>query len=530
MTLPPGVGRRDFSAALRAFASAVGTEWVFSDAEDVSLYRDAYSPFWDENDERVASAAVAPHSLEQVQEVVRIANRYRIPLYAISTGKNLAYGGSAPVLSGSVVLDLKRMNRVLEVNEQNAYALVEPGVSYFDLYRHIQDRGLKLMLDVPTPGWGSLVGNALDHGVGMTPLRDHFGAQCGMEVVLADGSVLRTGMGALPGAKTWSQYKYGIGPYADGIFSQSNFGIVTKMGFWLLPEPEVVRALRVSAPRHDDVIPMVAILANLVYSGVIDSQFLLDSPVLNGPRDGEFEALAASEGGGDAAQWDRYARARDSRFWEASFTFYGPEPIVDARWVYVVQRYSSIPGIQFADGPTYRFPMSAETRERARDKAMLGIPSLANFGERTMTRYGIADGHIDFAVVVPMAGQDVLEALKVIGGALAQADVGASLGMMSSFHPRTMLLVSSFPTWRGNREANLRVRAEYERIVKLAAEHGWGQYRAHAGFMDLAMSTYSMDDNALSRFHATLKDALDPNGILSAGRYGIWPKQIRERE
>ena len=60
-----------------------------------------------------------------------------IPLYAISTGRNLAYGGSAPVYSGSVVLDLKRMNRVLEVNERNAYALVEPGVSYFDLYEHI---------------------------------------------------------------------------------------------------------------------------------------------------------------------------------------------------------------------------------------------------------------------------------------------------------------------------------------------------------------------------------------------------------
>jgi 4-cresol dehydrogenase (hydroxylating) len=45
--------------------------------------------------------------------------------------------------------------------------------------------------------------------------------------------------------------------------------------------------------------------------------------------------------------------------------------------------------------------------------------------------------------------------------------------------------------------------------------------------MDLALSTYSMNDNALSRFHATLKDALDPNGILSAGRYGIWPKHLR---
>ena len=199
MTLPPGVGRRDFSAALRAFASAVGTEWVFSDAEDVSSTATPIPRFGTRTKSVSHRRPSRRHSLEQVQEVVRIANRYRIPLYAISTGKNLAYGGSAPVLSGSVVLDLKRMNRVLEVNEQNAYALVEPGVSYFDLYRHIQDRGFKLMLDVPTPGWGSLVGNALDHGVGMTPLRDHFGAQCGMEVVLADGSVLRTGMGATSG-------------------------------------------------------------------------------------------------------------------------------------------------------------------------------------------------------------------------------------------------------------------------------------------------------------------------------------------
>jgi hypothetical protein len=237
------VGQREFSTAIRQFEEAVGKEWVFTSDEDLALYRDAYSPFWGEEQERIASAAVAPDTVAQVQQVVRTANRYRIPLYTISTGRNLAYGGSAPALSGSVVLDLKRMNRVVEVSEQNAYALVEPGVSYFDLYRYIQERGLKLMIDVPTPGWGSPLGNALDHGGGVTPMRDHFSTQCGMEVVLANGEVLRTGMGALPGAETWQQYKFGIGPYVDGIFSQSNFGVVTKMGLWLLPEPEVVRAL-----------------------------------------------------------------------------------------------------------------------------------------------------------------------------------------------------------------------------------------------------------------------------------------------
>ena len=138
MAIPPGVSERDFQRTIDRFESVVGKDWVFTSAEDVALYRDAYSPLWSEEDEKVASAAVAPDSAEQVQEIVRIANEYRVPLYPISTGRNLGYGGAAPALSGSVVIDLKRMNKILEVDEQSAYALVEPGVSYFDLYRHIQ--------------------------------------------------------------------------------------------------------------------------------------------------------------------------------------------------------------------------------------------------------------------------------------------------------------------------------------------------------------------------------------------------------
>lgn len=62
-----------------------------------------------------------------------------------------------------------------------------------------------------------------------------------MEVVLPNGEVLRTGMGALPGKDgadnpTWQSFQAAYGPYVDGIFCQSNYGIVTKMGFWLMPE------------------------------------------------------------------------------------------------------------------------------------------------------------------------------------------------------------------------------------------------------------------------------------------------------
>src|SRR5262245_58438522 len=104
MRTPPGISAEIFSKALQEFAAVVGKAWVFTSDEDLDLYRDSYSPLKDASDERVASAAVAPASAEEVQAIVRIANREGIPLYAISTGKNLGYGGAAPAYSGSVVL------------------------------------------------------------------------------------------------------------------------------------------------------------------------------------------------------------------------------------------------------------------------------------------------------------------------------------------------------------------------------------------------------------------------------------------
>src|SRR5246127_4019961 len=107
---PPGVSAAPFKDALKALAAIAGPEGVLVSEEDRHTYLDAFAP--GNPDEHAASAAVAPKSAEEVQAIVKAANRYRIPLWPVSTGRNLAYGGSAPVLRGSVVLDLKRMNRV----------------------------------------------------------------------------------------------------------------------------------------------------------------------------------------------------------------------------------------------------------------------------------------------------------------------------------------------------------------------------------------------------------------------------------
>lgn len=126
MILPVGVSEKNFNEAIAKFEEAIGKEWVFKSDEDVRLYRDAYSAEWDEPSEPIPSLALAPKEASEVQAIVRIANEYKIPLFPISTGKNLGYGGSAPNRRGYVIVDLKRMNKKLRLMIGEIFALLSP--------------------------------------------------------------------------------------------------------------------------------------------------------------------------------------------------------------------------------------------------------------------------------------------------------------------------------------------------------------------------------------------------------------------
>src|SRR5690606_17544492 len=188
LSLPEGLSLQQFEAALRAFAGVVGDDWVLATDLDRDTYLDQFA--WDEA-AHAPSAAVAPETAEQVQAIVRMANEHRTPLWVISRGKNFGYGGAAPVMKGAVVLDLSRMKRI-EIDVDNAVALLEPGVGFFDLYDHIQANNIPLWLSVPGNSWGSVVGNALDRGVGYTDYGEHASKIHGLEVVLPTGEFVRT--------------------------------------------------------------------------------------------------------------------------------------------------------------------------------------------------------------------------------------------------------------------------------------------------------------------------------------------------
>ena len=223
--------------------------------------------------DRRPSGVVYPGSTAEVQTIVRLANEFRTPLYSISTGENSGLGLKSPFQEGCVIVDVgKRMNRILEIDETLCFAEIEPGASYQHLYDALGQRGHTLMMDTTSgPPEGGIVGNTLDKGAGYTPYFDHFGMSCGLEVVLGDGRILRTADGALPGAKTWHVAKYGYGPYLDGLFLQSNFGIVTRLGVWLMPRPPAIRSFFFLFPDDEDFGDIIELVRPLKLNNVVPS-------------------------------------------------------------------------------------------------------------------------------------------------------------------------------------------------------------------------------------------------------------------
>ena len=138
--LAPGVRKADLAAALQAFRGVVGDEWVAGNAGSLKPWSKSYTP--DPSGRHAPVGAVCPDSVEQVQAILKIANQYRQPLWPVSTGKNMGYGSTTTAAPGQVVLDLKRMNRILSVDVELCTALVEPGVTYQQLRDYLDEHNI----------------------------------------------------------------------------------------------------------------------------------------------------------------------------------------------------------------------------------------------------------------------------------------------------------------------------------------------------------------------------------------------------
>jgi 4-cresol dehydrogenase (hydroxylating) len=257
----------DLEGALGAWRDSLGPENVIVDA---AMLRAAETAAFATAQE--VSGILRPKDAEQVGMCLKIANQYRSPVYAISSGKNWGYGSSVPVQGGCVILDLARLNEIVDYSEELAYVTLQPGVTQGQLYEYLRQRNSRLWMDATgsSPDY-SIIGNTVERGFGHTPHGDRFNHVCGMEVVLPSGEIIHTGFGRFSNAKPAKVYRWGVGPYMDGLFTQSNLGVVTQMTLWLMPAPAYFQAFNIFIERDDQLEEVIDALRPLRLDGTIKS-------------------------------------------------------------------------------------------------------------------------------------------------------------------------------------------------------------------------------------------------------------------
>jgi len=266
-TTTPTTKGGELASAIEELKKLVGVEYVRLDSDTIQQLSKSTVP-----DRTTPVASVLPSSVEQVQGVLRICSRYGIPVHPISTGHNWGYSDTCAPTDGQLILDLHRMNRIIEVNAELAYAVVEPGVTQGQLGEYLRANGVPLMVDCTGAGPDtSMIGNTMERGLGHSPNGDRFANCCAMEVVLADGRLLKTGFARFEGAEVAHLHKQGVGPSIDGLFTQSNFGVVTRMTIWLVPKPEKISMYGIFLPSPESIGPAIDALRPLRLNGTIRS-------------------------------------------------------------------------------------------------------------------------------------------------------------------------------------------------------------------------------------------------------------------
>lgn len=497
--------------ALNEMAGVVGAENVLTDARTL----EAYSVNMLSVGDIVPAAVVRPASTEEVQQILGIANAYKTPLWALSGGQNRGYGMACASNPGTVILDLKRMNRILEVNAELAYALVEPGVTFRQLYRYLQDNDIPLWMDVPSGSPdGSCLGNITERGAGYTPMGEKFLFSCGMEVVLANGQILRTGTGTLPNSQTWQVFKWGYGPSLDGLFTQSNFGIVTKAGFWLMPKPPAYESLAIVMDDPDAVYKAVEVLRPLKLNMVIPN-----GACVTHVRKALGLTACWGESGNILPKVGRrfdyspevlqdLKKAYGLGEWNFAGALYGlPETVRTYRKI-VEQAFSAVPGCRFLDASE----QATSPYWRAREKAMRGEP----LWEFDMSDWVGKAGAMWISPVAPVTNEAVRQQIRIAEETYGKYGFHYAaeliLGTGRDLHHIIWLLFD-----RSNEEERGRAEQCVREMHDRYCDIGYLPYRTGVTEGDHLM-------RKLGPFRDVchdLKRLFDPNNILSPGKSGI---------
>ncbi|MCL6502551.1 MAG: FAD-binding oxidoreductase [Pirellulales bacterium] len=553
----PAPSSSGLQTAIAQWRAALGAEHVLASPDDCRRHSQVTIPHAHQ-----CACVLRPGSVAEVQAAVRIAASHGLHVWTFGRGHNWGYGTKTAAHPQAVVLLLDRLNCVREVDEELAYAVVEPGVTQQQLADQLAARGGRLWADcTDSSPHGSVLGNALERGLGYTPYGDHFGQLCGLEVVLPDGELLYTG-GGPPNCATHHTFKWGTGPVLDGLFSQSNLGIVTAGGIWLMPAPECMQMF-VFELRDPTRLPHVIDAARrLALAGAIRSNFHMVNDVLLGAVVTQFPHELAERDGYLGAAGRAALRARYGLpHWTMVGAFYGTRAQVAAQrslvrcqlgrlgkltvlsprhLAWLVRLLSTL---ERSPAGSLRHAFLTAVKQACVSPAapevlrlvpaifdiLRGIPSehvlgCAYFRSRRRRPAAQIDpardgcGLIWFAPVVPLASGHVEQVRSLCEACYERHGFDFAMSFIMA-NARSVVMLMAILYDRESPEETARASALYEELAQTIAAAGYQQYRTSVHHMHRLLAT----NPVFARTAAAIKGAIDPGNVLAPQRYGVGP-------
>ena len=494
---------------------------------------------------RTIAAALRIDDAHALPAVMRIAHQYGVSVYPFSTGRNWGYGTSLPVRDDCVIIDLSGLRKILHFDEELGVVTVEPGVTQGMLSSFLEAGRHPFLF--PATGAGpqcSLLGNALERGYGITPYTDHYAAVTDIEAVLADGSVYRTALREVGGEDLARLFKWGIGPYSSGLFTQSGFGIVTRATIILARRPESVKVCLFSLKDDALLEPAVERIRHILRTlpGIVGGINLMNRHrvlAMSAPYPSD---RAGADGLIPPEVIEELGRQYQIYPWTGFATLYGAKRIVNGAQKEIKTALSGIASrLLFLDPQKAailsrlstclpgamgrRLGSTASTLAKSLE-LVNGIPNetalpLAYWrnpkqppldGLRDPARDGC--GLIWYAPLVPMRPVSVRHYADMV------ARVTAAHGMeplITFTSISDKLFDSTVPLLfdRSNQEQLAAAQLCYRKLLDAGRAAGFFPYRVGID----AMPALSDLQQASRTFHLRLKRAIDPTGVIAPGRY-----------
>jgi len=442
------------------------------------------------NSNREVIAVVTPSNLDELQKLLVSSTDKSYSLFNLLSPGEI---NTAPIPEkGSiVVIDLKKLNSIIEINTQAAYALIEPGVSYAQLNQHLEANNIPFIVDFDKNSTQSVSGGISNRSYGYTPYGDHLMMQCGMEVMLASGRLIRTGMGAMPNSDSWQLFKYGFGPYVDGTFTQSSLGIITKVGIWLMPKAPAYKPFALQLPTEAAMNQAVEIMRDMKINMLVPNTVTVASA--------QSDALQfADEEVGKIGSNDEAAKKHQLGAWNMYGALYNIPANVDFLWQAINGAFGQIEGAKFLmQDATASNPVWAQ-----REMKMNG-----EFNTINQHLAGYSSINVHFAS--PIDGNDAVTMQDL----LQKVSNPAELNVISQFALtwRTMMnqLQILYPT--GNAEQLAQARQLAKQLIDDFSAQGYPTCLVDADMQE-AVDAVSLD--GLITLKKRVKKALDPQSVF----------------